>query len=122
MNNNSNSNEVMVNDKKISLDKMIWESDQIIEIDRSVDNIYELILPEGASIYRWKLSDIKASHDERFQYIFDEDLEGLSLYAQRYIFELDDDIDEFEIKLVNIDDIDKEYDQVDGKVFKFCLK
>ena len=45
MNNNSNSNEVMVNDKKISLDKMIWESDQIIEIDRSVDNIYELILP-----------------------------------------------------------------------------
>ena len=83
---------------------------------------YSYVAPEGASIYRWKTGKIKPINEERFQYIFDEDLEGLSLYMQRYIFKLDDDINEFEIKLINIDDVNKNYEQVDGNVFKFCLK
>ena len=61
-------------------------------------------------------------HEERIQYVFDEDKEGISRYVQKYIFELDDSTDEFEIKLVNIDDVDKDYDQADGKVFTFCIK
>ena len=116
------SNEIMVNDKKITLDQEVWESDQTIEIDRSANNLYELTLPEGASIYRWKTGEINPVHDERIRYIFDENLEGLSFYAQKYTFKLDDDASGFEIKLINIDDLNENYDKVDGKIFKFYLK
>lgn len=124
-NTNDNSlfdNEIIVNDKKITLSKKVWESDQMIEIAKSVDNTYEVVLPEGASIYRWKAEKTNLIHEERIQYVFDEDKEGISRYLQKYIFELDDDADKFEIKLVNIDDIDIDYDQADGKVFTFCIK
>ena len=47
-------NEIIVNDKKITLSKKVWESDQTVEIKKSADNTYEIILPEGALIYRWK--------------------------------------------------------------------
>lgn len=115
-------NEIIVNNKKITLSKKVWESDQMIEIAKSVDNTYEVVLPEGASIYRWKAEKTNLIHEERIQYVFDEDKEGISRYLQKYIFELDDDADKFEIKLVNIDDIDIDYDWADGKVFTFCIK
>ena len=115
-------NEIIVNDKKITLSKKVWESDQMIEITKSADKTYKVVLPEGASIYRWKAGKTNLIYEERIQYVFDEDKEGISRYVQKYIFELDDSTDEFEIKLVNIDDVDKDYDQADGKVFTFCIK
>ncbi len=115
-------NEIIVNDKKITLNKKVWESDQMIEIAKSADNTYEVVLPEGASIYRWKAEKTNLIHEERIQYVFNEDKEGISQYLQKYVFELDDSSDEFEIKLVNIDDIDIDYDQADGKIFTFCIK
>lgn len=122
MNTNSIDYAMMINDKKIILNKQVWESDQTLAIDRNANNVYVLILPEGASIYRWKAGEVEPIYAERFQYIFDEDYEGSSLYAQKYVFDLDDDISEFEIKLINIDDVDKNYEQAEGKVFKFYLK
>ena len=57
-------NEIIVNNKKITLSKKVWESDQMIEIAKSADNTYEVVLPEGASIYRWKAEKNK-SHIRR---------------------------------------------------------
>lgn len=73
-------NEIIVNDKKITLSKKVWESDQTVEIKKSADNTYEIILPEGALIYRWKAEKTNLIHEERVQYTFNEDLEGISQY------------------------------------------
>ena len=43
-------NEIIVNNIRITLDKKVWESDQTVEIKKSADNTYEIILPEGALI------------------------------------------------------------------------
>ena len=114
-------NEIIVNDKKITLSKKVWESDQTVEIKKSADNTYEIILPEGASIYRWKAEKTNLIHEERVQYIFNEDLEGISQYLQYYAFEFDENTDEFKLKLINIDDIDVDYDRVDGKILTFHI-
>ena len=114
-------NEIIVNNKKITLSKKVWESDQTVEIKKSADNTYEIILPEGASIYRWKAEKTNLIHEERVQYIFNEDLEGISQYLQYYTFEFDENTDEFKLKLINIDDIDVDYDRVDGKILTFHI-
>ena len=53
-------NEIIVNNIRITLDKKVWESDQTVEIKKSADNTYEIILLEGALIYRWKAKKNKS--------------------------------------------------------------
>lgn len=102
----------------ININNVLYKLDNDIDTTQSIvynnSNTLDVYLPEKVIIFRWKFNknEVKVIKDERIN-ISQSDLEGPSSYIQHYKFIVNDKTNIIHLKLVNIDDIDKDYNNVD---------